>query len=70
MSKKRVGYVDGFVLPVPKKNLATYKKMAKVAGKVWLEHGAIDYCSYSGAASSLSSSCSLAKQLLELCVAL
>ena len=43
MSRKSVGYVDGFVLPVPKKNLAAYKKMAKVAGKVWLEHGAIDY---------------------------
>jgi uncharacterized protein YbaA (DUF1428 family) len=41
--KKSFGYVDGFILPVPKKNIATYKKWAKLAGKVWLEHGAIDY---------------------------
>lgn len=40
---KKFGYVDGFILPVPKKNLAAYKKMAKLAAKVWLEHGAIDY---------------------------
>lgn len=43
MSKRQVGYVDGFVLPVPRKNLGKYKKMAKLAGKVWLEHGALDY---------------------------
>lgn len=36
-------YVDGFVLPVPKKNLAAYKRMARVGRKVWLEHGALDY---------------------------
>lgn len=42
MSKK-FGYIDGFVLPVPKKNLAKYKKMAKLSAKVWLDHGAIDY---------------------------
>jgi uncharacterized protein YbaA (DUF1428 family) len=36
-------YVDGFVLPVPKKNLAAYRRMAKKAGKVWREHGALDY---------------------------
>lgn len=36
-------YVDGFVLPVPKKNLATYRAMARKAGKVWREHGALDY---------------------------
>lgn len=36
-------YVDGFVLPIPKKNLAAYKKMAKLAGKVWREHGALEY---------------------------
>ncbi len=43
MAKKKFNYVDGFVLPVPKKNIAAYKKMAKLAGKVWLDHGAIDY---------------------------
>ncbi|HEX8591298.1 MAG TPA: DUF1428 domain-containing protein [Candidatus Paceibacterota bacterium] len=36
-------YVDGFVIPIPKKNLEDYKKMAKVGGKVWREHGALDY---------------------------
>jgi uncharacterized protein YbaA (DUF1428 family) len=36
-------YVDGFVLPVPKKNLEAYRQMAKKAGKVWMDHGAIDY---------------------------
>lgn len=36
-------YVDGFVLPVPKKNVAAYIKLAKVAGKVWLDHGALEY---------------------------
>lgn len=36
-------YVDGFVLPLPKKNLAKYRRLARVAGKVWREHGALDY---------------------------
>jgi uncharacterized protein YbaA (DUF1428 family) len=36
-------YVDGFVVPVPKKKLAAYKKMAQLGAKVWLEHGALDY---------------------------
>jgi uncharacterized protein YbaA (DUF1428 family) len=36
-------YVDGFVLPVPKKNLATYRRLAQKAGKLWREHGALDY---------------------------
>ena len=38
-----MSYVDGFVVPVPKKQLAAYKKMAQLSGKVWLEHGALDY---------------------------
>jgi uncharacterized protein YbaA (DUF1428 family) len=38
-----MSYVDGFVLPVPKKNLAAYKKMARLGGKVWKEHGALQY---------------------------
>lgn len=37
------GYVDGFVLAVPKKNLAAYRKMAKLGARVWKEHGALDY---------------------------
>ncbi|MDP9138018.1 MAG: DUF1428 domain-containing protein, partial [Pseudomonadota bacterium] len=36
-------YVDGFVVPVPKKNMAAYRKMARKAGKIWKEHGAVDY---------------------------
>lgn len=36
-------YVDGFVVPVPKKNLAAYRRMARKAGKVWREHGALEY---------------------------
>jgi len=36
-------YVDGFLLAVPKANLETYKAMARAAGDVWKEHGAIDY---------------------------
>ena len=36
-------YVDGFVLPIPKRNLAAYRRMASLAGKVWREHGALDY---------------------------
>lgn len=38
-----MAYVDGFVLAVPKKNLPAYKKLAQLAGKVWMEHGALDY---------------------------
>ncbi|MCE3254646.1 MAG: hypothetical protein K0R25_140 [Rickettsiaceae bacterium] len=38
-----MSYVDGFVLCVPTKNLAKYKKMAQAAGKVWKKHGAISY---------------------------
>lgn len=36
-------YVDGFVIPMPKKNIAAYRRMAKKASKVWREHGALDY---------------------------
>lgn len=36
-------YVDGFVLPVPKKKLRAYRRMAQNAGKVWLKHGALEY---------------------------
>ena len=38
-----MSYVDGFVLPVPKDNLAAYRKMARKAGKIWREHGALEY---------------------------
>ena len=36
-------YVDGFVVPVPKKNLKAYRTMARKAGKIWREHGAIEF---------------------------
>jgi uncharacterized protein YbaA (DUF1428 family) len=36
-------YVDGYVLPVPKKKLATYRRIAQKAGKVWRDHGALEY---------------------------
>jgi uncharacterized protein YbaA (DUF1428 family) len=38
-----MAYVDGFVLPVPVKNLRAYRRMSQLAGKVWREHGALDY---------------------------
>lgn len=36
-------YVDGFVVPVPKKSVAAYRSMARKAGKVWREHGALAF---------------------------
>jgi uncharacterized protein YbaA (DUF1428 family) len=38
-----MAYVDGFVLPVPKKSVEAYRKIARQAGKVWKEYGALDY---------------------------
>jgi uncharacterized protein YbaA (DUF1428 family) len=37
------GYVDGFVLAVPKKKIRAYKRLAEKAAKVWRKHGALDY---------------------------
>jgi uncharacterized protein YbaA (DUF1428 family) len=36
-------YVDGYVLPVPKKNLKAYARMAKMGTEMWMKHGALDY---------------------------
>jgi uncharacterized protein YbaA (DUF1428 family) len=36
-------YVDGFVVPVPKKKLEAYRRLAKKSGKVWREHGALGF---------------------------
>jgi len=36
-------YVDGYVLAVPKRKIAAYRRIAKLAGKIWREHGALDY---------------------------
>ena len=38
-----MAYVDGFVLPVPKKKLGAYRRMARKAGRVWMEHGALQF---------------------------
>ena len=36
-------YVDGFVVPVPKKKLADYRRMAQKSGKIWMEYGALEF---------------------------
>ena len=38
-----MGYLDGFVVPVPKRKLEAYRRLARTAGKVWREHGALAY---------------------------
>ena len=38
-----MAYEDGFVLPVPKRKLAAYRRMAQKAGRIWREHGALDF---------------------------
>lgn len=42
-------YVDGYVIPIKKKNVKAYKKMAAIGCKVWMEHGALDYYECEGA---------------------
>jgi len=37
------GYVDGFVMPLPKENVARYREVATTAGELWMEHGALQY---------------------------
>ena len=41
-------YVDGFVMPVPRRNLAAYRRMARTAGKIWKEYGALAYVECAG----------------------
>ena len=36
-------YVDGFVIPVPKKSIAAYRKMARMGARAWKKHGALEY---------------------------
>jgi uncharacterized protein YbaA (DUF1428 family) len=43
MAKQKVGYVDGFVLTVPKPKLAAYRKLAAEGGKMWMGYGALAY---------------------------
>lgn len=38
-----MSYVDGFVLPIPAKNLPAYRRIAQKAGRIWIEHGALEY---------------------------
>jgi uncharacterized protein YbaA (DUF1428 family) len=38
-----MAYVDGFIVPVPKKNVEAYRRLARKAGKVWRDHGALDF---------------------------
>lgn len=41
-------YVDGYVIPIKKRNLAAYRRMAHQAGKVWMDHGALEYMECTG----------------------
>ena len=41
-------YIDGFLIPIPKKNLPAYRRMARKAGKVWMDHGALSYVECAG----------------------
>ena len=36
-------FVDGYVLPLPRRHLAAYRRMARKAGRIWREHGALEY---------------------------
>lgn len=56
-------YVDGYVLPVPKKNLATYRKLAKIGAKVWRSHGALEYFECVGDDFNVFCGVSFAKQI-------
>ncbi|HEY6941447.1 DUF1428 domain-containing protein [Dokdonella sp.] len=38
-----MSYIDGFVVPVPKGKLAAYRRLARKAGRIWREHGALHY---------------------------
>jgi len=44
MARSKARYVDGFVLAVPKKKIAAYRRMAQKAGRIWREHGALAFC--------------------------
>lgn len=55
-------YVDGFVFPVPSKNVVAYKKMAREAGKVWKKFGALDYYECMGDDLKVKSSPGMGKQ--------
>lgn len=58
-----MAYVDGFLIPVPKKNLAGYRKMARLGGKVWKDHGALAYMECAGDDLNVKIGASFAKTL-------
>jgi uncharacterized protein YbaA (DUF1428 family) len=41
-------YVDGFVIPIARRNLSAYRRMARMGAKVWMEHGALEYFECAG----------------------
>jgi len=41
-------YVDGYVLPVPRKNMAAYRRLARVGARLWKKHGALEYMECAG----------------------
>ena len=56
-------YVDGYVIPVPKKNLEAYRKMARKAGKIWIEYGALQFCECVGDDLSIKGTMPFPKQI-------
>ena len=56
-------YVDGYVLPIPKKHTETYRRIARKAGKIWREHGALDYVECVGEDMKVKGVVSFPKQL-------
>lgn len=48
MASDRIGYLDGFVIPVPTENMEAYAKLARKASKIWMEHGALSYIESAG----------------------
>jgi len=43
MKREKAHYVDGYVLAVPKRNIDAYRRMAQMGGKIWREHGALEF---------------------------
>ncbi len=41
-------YIDGFVFPIPRDRLNEYQRLAEAVAEIWKEHGALDYCEYTG----------------------
>lgn len=41
-------YIDGFVLPVPRRHLENYRRLAEATARIWMEYGALDYREFVG----------------------